>query len=683
MAKRLFALIAVLAMFLMGTSVFAQAADSAVIRYVHALEDAPAVDIYVNGGLSYAGLEYGQATPYLPSAVGTQQLVVTVTGETDAVWEQVIDTAAASAYTLVVSSDNPLGFTAYSDDLNPLPIGRARLTAVHAAPEAPVVDIVLPDGREVIPNLEYNQPYGTLDIPAQNYEFVVIPDGGTVNDAIIPATAFPLATGTYYVAVAFGTSNAEAMLLSAPTLAGEGDFGYLRVVHAVPDAPAVDVYANNSLIIPALAFEQGTEYIAVPAGDYDISLTEAGTTDEVASASLTIEAGTVNLAIAALAGDEVEINAVTGAESLVSADQAAFTVVNLTGDAEVTSEVVEPSTDDLTASVNGDETALGLTGVYGGVYYDVIAIEDAVIALPPVSIPFTAEGVPVALASLPTPEPTPVPEVVVATADPNVVLPTPTPEPQVQAAVPTATGPTARIMLNPGANLHLRRYPSSEAESLGLAPSGTILIVNGREGAPEPPSFFTPTPTPEGAPEPTPYIDPVTLLAEDEDLDPAQTWLFVTYATPDGGTITAWVNALYVFITDARGRQVDLRELPTVPRNRSGEVNGQAAGVAPTQSPFRNVPVATIVGLLEGANLHLRRYANSQAESLALLPNGTQMIILGRSADDAWFQVEYQGTVGWVAAPYVRVTFNDREYDPLQIPIEATPTRTPTATPGA
>jgi uncharacterized protein YraI len=123
--------------------------------------------------------------------------------------------------------------------------------------------------------------------------------------------------------------------------------------------------------------------------------------------------------------------------------------------------------------------------------------------------------------------------------------------------------------------------------------------------------------------------------------------------------------------------------LPTVPRNRFGEQRGAAAGIAPTANPLRNVNVAIVQGLQEGANLHLRRRPNSQSESLALIPNGTQMIVSGRTVAGDWLEVEYEGQIGWVSVPFVRVTYNDDAVDVTTIEILATPTVTPTATLGA
>ncbi|BCJ95960.1 hypothetical protein acsn021_35290 [Anaerocolumna cellulosilytica] len=55
--------------------------------------------------------------------------------------------------------------------------------------------------------------------------------------------------------------------------------GNLRVFHAVADAPNVDVYANDTLLVRDLTYGEYTEYLPVPNNNYRITLYEAGTRD--------------------------------------------------------------------------------------------------------------------------------------------------------------------------------------------------------------------------------------------------------------------------------------------------------------------------------------------------------------------------------------------------------------------
>jgi hypothetical protein len=79
------------------------------------------------------------------------------------------------------------------------------------------------------------------------------------------------------------------LLLSATSAFAAGP--RVRVVHASPDAPAVDVLVNNGVAFSNAAFKGITPYAALAAGAYDVKVVPAGATEPaVISANLTLEA---------------------------------------------------------------------------------------------------------------------------------------------------------------------------------------------------------------------------------------------------------------------------------------------------------------------------------------------------------------------------------------------------------
>ncbi len=52
---------------------------------------------------------------------------------------------------------------------------------------------------------------------------------------------------------------------------------YIRVFHASPNSPAVDVYANDNLIVENLSYEDISPYIPVPAANYRLKVYPTGT----------------------------------------------------------------------------------------------------------------------------------------------------------------------------------------------------------------------------------------------------------------------------------------------------------------------------------------------------------------------------------------------------------------------
>ena len=53
---------------------------------------------------------------------------------------------------------------------------------------------------------------------------------------------------------------------------------YIRLFHASPNAPGVDIYLDNNLVAKDLKYQQFTNYIPIAAGEYDIKIYPTGTT---------------------------------------------------------------------------------------------------------------------------------------------------------------------------------------------------------------------------------------------------------------------------------------------------------------------------------------------------------------------------------------------------------------------
>lgn len=69
---------------------------------------------------------------------------------------------------------------------------------------------------------------------------------------------------------------------------------YIRVFHASPDAPAVDIYANDNLIVKNLAYKGFSSYLPVPPGSYNIKVYPSGQmTKPVINTNLYIPENTV------------------------------------------------------------------------------------------------------------------------------------------------------------------------------------------------------------------------------------------------------------------------------------------------------------------------------------------------------------------------------------------------------
>ncbi|WP_027483171.1 DUF4397 domain-containing protein [Deinococcus pimensis] len=87
--------------------------------------------------------------------------------------------------------------------------------------------------------------------------------------------------------------TALTALFSAASAAQMSDQAFVRVVHASPDAPAVDVYVDGTRTVANAAFKAATPYGEVPAGKHKVMVTAAGDKNTVViEADVDLKAGT-------------------------------------------------------------------------------------------------------------------------------------------------------------------------------------------------------------------------------------------------------------------------------------------------------------------------------------------------------------------------------------------------------
>lgn len=83
--------------------------------------------------------------------------------------------------------------------------------------------------------------------------------------------------------------------------------GRVRVVHASPDAPAVDVLVDGSAAFEGVAFGEITDYAALAAGTYGVQVVPAGETEPVViDADLPVAGGADTTVVAVGTLDEIE-----------------------------------------------------------------------------------------------------------------------------------------------------------------------------------------------------------------------------------------------------------------------------------------------------------------------------------------------------------------------------------------
>jgi len=190
------------------------------------------------------------------------------------------------------------------DDNNTGPEGQARVRVVHASPDAPNVDVLL-DNAEVLSDVPYLASSAYLETSAGDHNLKVNA-AGTATTAIDANVT--LADGTDYTVVASDlVAQITPIVLQDDNTAPAAGNARVRAIHGAPSAPTVDVYvtapgADLETATPVLtnvAFGDVADYLEVPAGEYQVRVTLAGTkTVAIDSGALTLESGQVRTAIA-------------------------------------------------------------------------------------------------------------------------------------------------------------------------------------------------------------------------------------------------------------------------------------------------------------------------------------------------------------------------------------------------
>ncbi len=173
---------------------------------------------------------------------------------------------AATPLNAIFSADDPAGN-----------MGGARVRVVHASPDAPAVDVWV-DGSLVFEEVDFEEITNFVEVPAGTYNVQVVPSGATM--PVVINADLPLNAMTDYTVVATDElANITPIILTAdgstPTSGA-----WVRFFHGSSDAPAVDIaVAGGSVLFPDVDFQEGTSYLNVPAGTYDLEARIAGTMD--------------------------------------------------------------------------------------------------------------------------------------------------------------------------------------------------------------------------------------------------------------------------------------------------------------------------------------------------------------------------------------------------------------------
>ncbi|RIH82128.1 hypothetical protein Mlute_02592 [Meiothermus luteus] len=153
--------------------------------------------------------------------------------------------------------------------------GTAFVRFAHLVPDAPSVDI-LSGGNKVFEAQGFKDVTYYAEVPAGNLTLTVQTTGQ--NPTKVVDVVLRVQAGKYYTVMALGTASSLRTQVVEDRLAPAEGVAKVRIIHASPDAPAVDVALKSGpVLFRNLAFGQRSGYGTVRAGAYDLEVRPTGT----------------------------------------------------------------------------------------------------------------------------------------------------------------------------------------------------------------------------------------------------------------------------------------------------------------------------------------------------------------------------------------------------------------------
>jgi len=178
------------------------------VRVAHLSPDAPAVDVWLDGGIVLSDVPYKTVSSYLELPSGSRRVQVTPAGETKpVVIDAMVEFESDKAYTVAAT-----GFLG-EDDLLPLVlvddrftmVSEAKIRFVHTSPDAPAVDVGQSDGSVVFGDVAFRKSSTYAQLPAASYDLEVRAAG--TMDIALSVPGVTLEEGTNYTVFAIGSLN--------------------------------------------------------------------------------------------------------------------------------------------------------------------------------------------------------------------------------------------------------------------------------------------------------------------------------------------------------------------------------------------------------------------------------------------------------------------------------------------
>ncbi|MGI9263502.1 MAG: DUF4397 domain-containing protein [Gammaproteobacteria bacterium] len=297
--------------------------ETTALRVVHAVADAPAVNVNVDGAEVLSAVPFRAGSAFLELDEGAYDISVDAIVPPDQT-VTVIDVAglqldSSSEYNVLAvgkTADGTIEPLVIAADPFDASIGQVRLVVAHASPSAPQVDVYLTAAGDVLDpatnraaSFSFTESFSASVPPAEYQIRITLPDDPST--VVFDSGPGDLAGGDYLVA-AVDNTGPGASPVSLVIVDRDGESANLldiatpaivTAVHDSPDAPTVDILADDRTtptneaikLVDSLPFTEFDYLSAVPPGSYTLTVTPE---DNPSVEALSLDADL-------LAGDEV------------------------------------------------------------------------------------------------------------------------------------------------------------------------------------------------------------------------------------------------------------------------------------------------------------------------------------------------------------------------------------------
>ena len=266
-----------------------QTQQTSYLRVAHFSPDAPAVNVSLGNETVVSGAEFGNVTEYMSVPAGTHNVTITAEGQPSnvlfegnvTVEPRMVATISASGE-FTTDSDTEFQPVVFENDAWEPEDDMAAVSVVHLAPDAGPVDVVVVEGPEGENETETDAVGEATETEAEG-EATETPAEGEETDAEGEETETP-AEGE--------ETDAES---EATETDAEGEENDTEAVGEEADT----MVANGTVLASGVTFQNASDYMNVPAGNYTLEIRSNETNETLATVELSVEGGNTYSAVAA------------------------------------------------------------------------------------------------------------------------------------------------------------------------------------------------------------------------------------------------------------------------------------------------------------------------------------------------------------------------------------------------